>query len=83
MGYDYGDLFFDLSKEALKQGQKSSIRQQCDAMRKKAALLSGKKREQAFSAIDEYEQAHLQGVESNAAGATALKELLKMMSGQS
>ncbi len=82
MGYDYGDFLFDLSKEALKQGQKSSIRQQCDAMRKKAALLSGEEREQVFSAVDACEQAHLQEVESNAAGSTALKEVLKMMSGR-
>ena len=48
-------------------------------MRKKAAQLSGKNRQQAFAAIDVYEHAHLMDIESNAASATAIKEMLMMM----
>lgn len=79
MSYEFPDFIFDLSKVALKQEQESTVRQQCDAMRKKAAHLPGKDRQQAFAAIDEYEHAHLMDIESNAASATAIKEMLKMM----
>ena len=79
MSYEFRDFIFDLSKEALKQEQVSTVRQQCDAMRKKAAQLSGEDRQQAFSAIDEYEHTHLMGIESNAASATVIKEILKIM----
>ena len=77
MSYEFPDFIFDLSKEALKQEQESTVRQQCDAMRKKAAHLPGKDRQQAFAVIDEY--AHLMDIESNAASATTIKEMLKMM----
>lgn len=80
MSYDFRDFIFDLNKEALKQEQQSTIRQQCNAMRNKAAMLSGKEREQAFSAIAKYEQEHIQAIESYAASATAVKEVLKMLS---
>ena len=79
MSYDFRDFIFDLSKEALKQEQESTIRQQCNAMRNKAAMLSGKEREQAFSAIAKYEQEHIQAIESYATSATAVKEVLKML----
>ena len=79
MSYEFTDFIFDLSKEALKQEQESTVRQQCDVIRKKTAQLSGKDRQRAFAAIDEYERAHLMDIESNAASATAIKEMLKMM----
>ena len=79
MSYSFRDFIFDLSKEALKQEQESTIRQQCNAMRNKAAMLSGKEREQAFFAIAEYEQEHIQAIESYATSATAVKEVLKML----
>ena len=79
MSYDFRDFIFDLSKEALKQEQESTIRQQCNAMRNKAAMLSGKEREQAFFAIAKYEQEHIQAIESYATSATAVKEVLKML----
>ena len=79
MSYEFPDFIFDLSKEALKQEQESTVRQQCDVMRKKAAQLSGKDRQRAFASIDEYERAHLMDIESNAASATAIKEMLKML----
>ena len=79
MRYEFPDFIFALSKEALKQEQKSTVRQQCGAMRKKAAQLSGKDLQQAFSAIHEYERAHLIDIETNAASATAIKEILKII----
>ena len=79
MSYDFRDFIFDLSKEALKQERESTIRQQCNAMRNKAAMLSGEEREQAFAAITEYEQKHMQAIESYATNTAAVKEVLKML----
>ena len=79
MSYDFRDFIFDLSKEALKQEQESTIRQQCNVMRNKASMLSDKEREQAFFAIAKYEQEHIQAIESYATSATAVKEVLKML----
>lgn len=56
MSYDFRDFIFDLSKEALKQEQESTIHQRCNAMRNKAAMLSDEERKQAFFAIAKYEQ---------------------------
>lgn len=79
MSYDFRDFVFDLSKEALKQEQKSTIRQQCNAIRNKAAMLSGEEQEQAFSAIAKYEQEHMQAIESYATSTAVVKEILKML----
>ena len=79
MSYDFRDFIFDLSKEALKQEQESTIRQQCNAMRNKAAMLSDEEREQVFFAIAEYEQEHIQAIESYATSTAAVKEVLKIL----
>lgn len=79
MSYDFRDFIFDLNKEALKQKQQSTIHQQCNATRNKAAMLSGKEREQTFSAISKYEQEHIQAIESYATNTAAVKEILKML----
>ena len=79
MSYEFPDFIFDLSKEALKQEQESTVVNNVTLCEKKAAQLSGKNRQQAFAAIDVYEHAHLMDIESNAASATAIKEMLMMM----
>ena len=79
MSYNFRDFIFDLSKEALKQEQESTIRQQCNVMRNKASMLSDMEREQAFSAIAKYEQENIQAIESYATSTAAIKEVLKML----
>lgn len=77
MSYEFRDFIFDLSKESLKQSQQNAIRQQCIALRQRAAQLIEEDRKMAFQVIDEYERRQMQNVERQASNASIVKEVLK------
>lgn len=79
MGFDLRDFFFECAKECTKQELQFNIRQQCNAMRKKAMEIPKEHQKEAFAYIDNFEQKRLQGVEMDAMSAGAVKEILKMM----
>ena len=79
MGFDLRDFFLECAKEYTKQGLQYNIHQQCNEMRKKAMAIPEEHRDAVLAYINDVEQKRLQGVEMEAAGIGAAKEILKMM----